>query len=246
MTDVYTIGILGGMGPEATNRLCSLITAAASPVHRDQDHIPVITFNNSSIPDRVRAVQGRIHQAMLKSFENPVPEMIRTARVLEQAGADFLIMPCNLAHYFIAEIQEAIRIPILNMVEETVRHTVSLYPQADKIGLLASTPTISAGIFERAFKSYERLVLSPDENEQEAKVMRAIYGSDGVKCGHSEKPRALLMEAAQQLKAQGAEVIIAGCTEVSLVMTQKDLSLPIVDPLQIIAGVAVKRARGIL
>lgn len=246
MTDVYTIGILGGMGPEATNQLCSLITAAASPVQRDQDHIPVITFNNSSIPDRVRAVQSCLHQATLKRFENPVPEMIRTARVLEQAGADFLLMPCNLAHFFIAEIQEAIRIPILNMVEETVRHTVSIYPQAYKIGLLASTPTINGGIFERAFKRHERIVISPDESEQEAKVMRAIYGSDGVKCGHSEKPRALLMEAAQQLKAQGAEVIIAGCTEVSLVMTQKDSPLPIIDPLQIIADVAVRKARRIL
>jgi len=245
MTDVYTIGILGGMGPEATNQLCSLVTAAANPVNRDQDHIPVITFNNSRIPDRVRAVQGSIHQASADDFENPLPEMIRTARVLEQAGADFLIMPCNLAHYFVDEIQQAIRIPILNVIEETARFAVDEHPRAYKIGLLASTPTIESGIFERAFKRYERQIISPDEDNQEEKVMRAIYGSEGIKCGHKERPRTLLTEATQHLTAQGAQLIIAGCTEVSLVLEQKDSPCPIIDPLQIIAEVAVRRARSL-
>lgn len=242
MTSVYTIGILGGMGPEATNHLCSLITAT-SPAHRDQDHIPVITFNNSRIPDRVRAVEGHIDPASAPDFENPLPEMIRTARVLEQAGANFLIMPCNLAHYFIGEIRQAIQIPILDMIEETARYTVEEHPQAYKIGLLASTPTIRSGIFARIFQNYERQVVSPDEDEQEAKVMRAIYGSEGIKCGHKERPRALLTDAANRLTARGAQVIIAGCTEVSLVMTQKDAHVPVIDPLQIIAGVAVRKAR---
>ncbi len=133
MTCVLTIGVLGGMGPEATNRLCALITAC-TPATKDQDHIPVITYNNSLILERVGAVSGRT--------ESPVPEIIRTARVLEKAGAEILLMPCNLAHHFIIEVQTSVNIPVLNMIEETVNFAVAHYPNLRNVGLLASTPTI--------------------------------------------------------------------------------------------------------
>jgi aspartate racemase len=234
MSGVSTIGVLGGMGPEATNRLCALITRL-TPVCKDQDHIPVITFNNSLIPERVGAING--------SSESPVPEMIRTARILEQAGADMLLMPCNLAHHFIAEVQREIQVPILNMIEETVRFTVTNYPNARRFGLLASTPTIKLGLYESAFARHQRIVLSPSVNDQEFKVMLAIYGPQGIKSGHKREPRTLLLEAACGLAEQGAEVIIAACTEVSLVLEAGSTPVPLVDPLEVLARVAVERAR---
>lgn len=233
MADFSTIGILGGMGPEATNKLCALITAL-TPVTRDQDHIPVITYNNPQIPDRVKAVTGE--------SESPVPEMIRTARVLEQAGADMLVMPCNLAHFYLADVQKAISIPLLDMVGETVKFTTGNYPCAQTIGMIASTPTIESGIYERAFRKHGRLLVSPDMDDQESKVMRAIYGQDGIKCGHKTKPRALLMEVGQALVAKGAEIIIAGCTEASLVMKQKNSPFIVIDPMEVVARVAVEKA----
>lgn len=234
MSNVLTIGVLGGMGPEATNQLCALITAH-TPVGRDQDHIPVITFNNSLIPGRVQAVSG--------GGVSPVPEMIRTARVLERAGADFLLMPCNLAHFFIEEVQAGVRIPLLDMIEETVKYTVERYPQCRQAGILASTPTIECGIYDRAFLKHGVRLLAPDARDQTDKVMRAIYGEDGIKCGHKTAPRALLIEAAERLIAAGAEVVIAGCTEVSLVLTPEHSPFVVIDPLEIIARVAVARAR---
>lgn len=233
MNGISTIGVLGGMGPEATNRLCALITAA-TPATRDQEHIPVITYNNSLIPERVGAISGKTM--------SPVPEMIRTAQVLEQAGADLLVMPCNLAHHFIDEVRARIRIPILNMIEETVAFVVAQYPQLQRVGLLASTPTIELGLYKNSFAKHERVVLSPAACEQETKVMEAIYGKRGIKSGYRAKPRALLMEAAQQLSAKGAELIIAGCTEVSLVLKPERMPFPVIDPLEVIARVVVERA----
>jgi len=233
MADFSMIGILGGMGPEATNQLCALITAL-TPVTRDQDHIPVITYNNPQIPDRVKAVSGE--------SESPVPEMIRTAQVLEQAGADVLLMPCNLAHFYLADVQKAICIPLLDMIQETVKFTIENYPRAQTVGIIASTPTIECGIYERAFRRHDRLLVSPDTEDQESKVMRAIYGQDGIKCGHKTRPRALLMEVGQALVAKGAEIIIAGCTEASLVMKQKNSPFIVIDPMEVVARVAVEKA----
>lgn len=233
MGDFSTIGILGGMGPEATNQLCALITAL-TPVSKDQDHIPVITYNNPRIPNRVRAIAG--------SGESPLPEMIRTAQVLEQAGARLLLMPCNLAHFYLNDIQQAIQIPLLNMVEETVKFTVENYPDCRTIGIIASTPTIECDIYGKVFRRYDRLLLSPDGDDQTNRVMRAIYGPSGIKRGYKTGPRALLKEVAQRLVTRGAEIILAGCTEASLVMKQRRSPFTVIDPMEVIARIAVERA----
>jgi aspartate racemase len=233
MNEPLTIGILGGMGPEATNRLCALITAL-TPARGDQEHVPVITYNNPRIPDRVRGVYG--------GGESPVPELVRTARVLEDAGADMILMPCNLAHFFIKEIQSAVRVPLLDMVEETVGFVVERHPLCRGAGLLASSPTIRCRLFDDPFRRHGVEVLVPNDEEQESKVMAAIYGPEGIKSGRKERPRALLKDAAQSLAAAGACVVIAGCTEVPLVLSQADVSVPVVDPLEVIAGVAVRLA----
>lgn len=234
MTGVSTIGVLGGMGPEATNRLCALITAY-TPAAGDQDHIPVITYNNSLIPKRVGAIGGQT--------ASPLPEMIRTARILEQAGAEMLLMPCNLAHHFIDEVRAGVSIPVLNMIEETVNFAAAQYPHLCRVGLLASTPTIELGLYEKSFAEHGRVVLSPPVREQESQVMEAIYGTRGIKSGYKTQPRALLMEAAQGLIARGAELIIAGCTEISLVLKPgRRVPFPIIDPLVVMARVAVERA----
>src|SRR5919107_5291366 len=233
MNEPLTIGVLGGMGPEATNRLCALITAL-TPARRDQDHVPVITYNNPRIPDRVRGVYG--------GGESPVTELVRTARVLEDAGADVIVMPCNLAHFFLGDIRRAVRAHVLDLIEETVGFVVARHPLCRGAGLLASTPTLRCRLYDEPFRRHGVEVIAPGDEEQEGKVMRAIYGPEGIKSGRKEGPRALLRDAAQSLAAAGACVIIAGCTEVPLVLSQADVGAPVVDPLEVIAGVAVRLA----
>jgi len=233
MSAKKTIGILGGMGPEATNKLCEQILSL-TPAEKDQDHIPVIVHNNPRIPDRTGAI--------LYGGENPVPEMVRTAQQLEAIGADFLIMPCNTAHYFIEDIQKEINIPLLNMIDETVTFVQEHYPDTKKIGLLATTGTVKAGVYKQPFKKWEIDVIVPSDGIQNSLVMEAIYGEQGIKAKHKTKPRNLLEKAALQLIKKGADVIIAGCTEIPLVLKQQQLNFVILDPSRILAEAAVRVA----
>lgn len=132
------IGILGGMGPEATIDLFYKIIKL-TPAEKDQDHLRIIIDNNPKIPDRIAAILGK--------GEDPLPVLQETARNLEKAGADFIIIPCNTAHYFLSSIQESIKIPILNMIEETAKETQKRIPQIQKVGLLASIGVYETKIY---------------------------------------------------------------------------------------------------
>src|SRR5208337_1505190 len=99
MSQKMTIGILGGMGPEATIDLFTKIVHS-TPVSRDQDHLRLIIDNNPGIPDRQKAI--------LENGPSPATMLIKTAKNLAVAGADFIVMPCNTAHYWIQEIRKAV------------------------------------------------------------------------------------------------------------------------------------------
>jgi aspartate racemase len=228
-----TIGIIGGMGPDATNRLCELITLL-TPARTDQAHIPVITFNNSAIPSRV--------DALFHGGPSPLPELIRTARILEAAGADFLLMPCNTAHIYLEELQLAVTVPIVNMIEATVRHAIERYPRVDSVGVLGSTPTLKTGLYHKCFAKFGRSVVVPDEVVQIEMVMASIFGDNGIKAGRREQPKADLLRAGMHLHEKGAQVVIAGCTEISLVLTTAKTPFEIIDPLEVLANLAVDRA----
>jgi aspartate racemase len=225
-----TIGILGGLGPEATAELFLRIIKA-TPAKRDQDHIPIIIFNNPKVPDRTAAI--------LYGGENPLPELIRTARLLEKAGADFIIMPCNTAHYYYEELKSSVKIPFFNMIELTAEYVSKFYPEIKLVGLLATTGTVKTGLYQKVFGKYGVEILVPDDEDQKL-VMSGIY--DGVKAGNLEFGRKLLIDVASKLISKGAELIILGCTEVSVVIRSGDLKVPVVDPLQVLAEESVKYA----
>lgn len=226
------IGVIGGMGPAATNDLCTRITAA-TPAKRDQDHLEVITFNNPNVPDRTAAI--------LTGSEDPLPAMLRTAQVLEKAGASFLVMPCNTAHHYHAQLQEQLSTPLVHMIEETAAAARKQVPDARYAGLLATSGTIGAGIYVDPFKKQGFDIIASTSNNQETLVMEAIYA---IKAGESERPRQLLLEAGRHLIDAGAQLLIAGCTEIPLVLEDGMASVPIINPTQILAEVAVVRAIG--
>jgi aspartate racemase len=225
------IGILGGMGPLATADLFRRIVEK-TPAKRDQDHPRVIIYNNPKIPDRTAFILGR--------GEDPRPELIASARKLEECGADFIIMPCNTAHYFAGDIQRAIRIPLVSMIEETAESIQKMGLRT--VGLLATTGTILGGVYQSALKKRNIKLILPSEEEQEL-VMEAIYR--GIKAGNLKLGRELLLKVAKKLEKRGVEGIIAGCTEVSIVLKSKDLHVPLIDPMEVIAEKAVKIAMGI-
>ena len=220
-----TIGILGGMGPEATAYLFRLIIALTK-VERDQDHIPIIVFNNPKIPDRSAAIKGE--------GPSPLPALIEGARLLEKAGADMILMPCVTAHYFYKEIVTHIRVPFLHLLEETRAHMQEEYRQVKKVGLLASTGTIQSRLFQELFAGTGVEILVPDRENQDL-LMNALYQKEGVKSGFKEYPRKMIFQVLQHLVRQNLEAVIAGCTEIPLVLEQSDLDIPFIDPLRVMA-----------
>lgn len=225
------IGILGGMGPEATVELLRRLLVA-TPAECDQDHIHVLVDNNPKIPDRTAAI--------LKGGESPLPMMIKGARTLERAGAHVLVIPCNTAHHWLADLQKAVSIPIIDMINETTSLIAAHRPPLRKIGLLATAGTLNTGLYQRALARKGISVLVPPLKE-ESQIMDAIHR---IKAGdHTVKDD--VVAVAHHLMDEGAKGIILGCTELSLVVEEGDLPCPLFDPLSILARLAVQWAREI-
>jgi len=228
-----TIGILGGMGPEAGASFLERIireTAAG----RDQDHAPVILYSVPQVPDRTRAI--------LHGGPSPVPALRRGLRALRAAGADFAVMPCVTAHHFYARILSGSPLPLLSLVDETVAAVRRMKPAPKTVGIIATTGTVRSEVLARAFAAAGIEVLVPSARDQE-KVMTAIYGKKGIKAGvTSGPPREILLGIAAGLVRRGARAVVAGCTEVPLALRAGDLPVPLIDPLTAGARAAVRRS----
>ncbi len=224
------IGIIGGMGPEASADFYMKITKRTK-VEKDQDHFHVIVDSNPKIPDRTGAI--------LYGGPSPVPEIIKTARRLGQMDVDVACIPCMTSHYFFEEIQAAVDYPILNVISETAAYIASHFPAVSKVGVLATSGTVAMKIFDKYLTDVD--VIYPSPGTQEGQVMEAIYGKKGIKAGFLEGfPVAQLVTASEELEEKGAELIIMGCTEIGLALQQHHVSLPLVDPLE----VAIQRLIG--
>jgi aspartate racemase len=225
-----TIGILGGMGPEATADLFYRIIKT-TPVERDQDHFHVIIDSNPNIEDRTPAITG--------SGPSPLPLMIESGKNLEVAGSDFLIMPCNTAHFFYDDLQKELGVPLLHMIKLCVDYTSIKYPRVKKVGLLATDGTIASKLYHDAYKNKGIVTITPS-NESQSHVMDTIYKS--IKKGNLEKGKEVLLRVANELIDVGIDALVCGCTEVSIVLNNSDMCLPLIDPLQILAEEAIKIA----
>ena len=225
-----TIGIIGGMGPLATADLFRKIVCHTK-ASCDQAHIPILIDNNTAIPDRTAA--------LLYGGEDPLPQMKKSARWLEQGGADCLIMPCNTAHNYHAALQKEVSIPILNMIELTCE--ALKVRGIDCVGLLATTGTVQTGIYQSIADRYGIRLFTPDETGQAA-VMDMIYR--GVKAGAGEYDTSVVESAVNNLFSAGAQTMILGCTELPLAAELYHLTFQAVDPTLELAKGAIRFAGG--
>ena len=228
-----TIGVLGGMGPEAGAAFFERIiheTAAG----RDQDHPPVVLYSLPQIPDRTAAI--------LHGGRDPVPALRRGMAVLGRAGADFAVMSCISAHYFLPRLVPRSPLPVISLIDETVAAIKIMKPAPQTIGLLATDGTVRTGIFARAFEAAGIAVLTPPSRAQ-ARLMTAIYGQKSIKAGFTQGPaREVILEVARGLIRRGAGAVLAGCTEIPLVLGPTDIPVPLVDPMTAGARAAVRRS----
>lgn len=231
-----TIGILGGMGPEATIDLFTKIVRGTR-VRKDQDHLRILIDNNPKVPDRTLAIQGR--------GPSPLPLLIQGGKLLERAGADFIAIPCVTAHHFYPNLQEELGIPILHIADETMKYIHTRMKGIYKIGLIATTGTVDAGLFQKGFSHSHIDLTLPSPRIQKNQVMEAIYGKKGIKAiGPSLYSKRLIHRTCKALIEQGTQAILAGCTEIPLVLKEGELSIPIIDPIIILARASVERAGG--
>ncbi len=218
-----TIGILGGMGPAATVELFRRIVLK-TPAHCDQDHIPIVIDSNPQIPDRGPFI--------LESGPDPRPALCRSARRLERMGASFIVMPCNTAHFFLPYLQKAVRIPFIDMIAETAQ--VITEPV---VGLLATETTVRTRLYHTACAPYGIEIITPSPEDQ-ARLMEIIYA---IKGGRFNLALGRDLRAiAARLRQRGADAIVVGCTELSLVA--REINGPLYDALDVLADVAVRRA----
>jgi aspartate racemase len=230
-----TIGILGGMGPEATAYFFQLIVNNTLSA-RDQDHIPVIVFNEPQIPDRTEAI--------LRGGPSPLPFLVRGVENLRRAGAAFAILPCVSAHFFYPALAARSPIPVVHLIEETVQEVRKLRPRIGKVGLIATTGTVRSRLFHDAFEKAGIEVRAPNARVQK-RLMDAIYGKKGIKAGVTAgPPRKVIQEVAAALVRSGAQAVVAGCTEVPLVLKADDLPVPLIEPMNIGARACIRKAGG--
>lgn len=201
-----TVGVLGGMGAEATVDFMTRVIAA-TPVSCDQEHIRMLVDHNPGIPDRHAAIAG--------TGADIGPELAAMARGLEAAGADFLVMVCNTAHAYTEAVRAAVRIPFVSIVD-VVMAVVAEHP-ARTVGIMAADGCLQAGLYQRALAAVGREPLLWTAAEQE-RFMALLWRIKAGERGH--EVRAGLQGLAASLEFAGAELLLAGCTEIPLVLEQ--------------------------
>ena len=226
-----TVGIIGGMGPEATVDLMRRIIQA-TPANDDQDHLRLLVDNNPKVPSRIKAlIDG--------SGEDPAPVLVQMARDLERWGADFLAIPCNTAHHFHPAVQAAVGVPVLNMIELTAGRIRQETPDVRKVGVLASTAVIRTDLYGESFARRGVEVVHPGDKSQD-QVLAAIRAIKAQT--FSSASLDALNRAVDDLIAREAEVILIACTELSVIAKKLQLSVATCDSAQVLAEAIVAEA----
>jgi aspartate racemase len=225
-----TVGVIGGMGPAATLDFCARVLAL-TPAQVDQDHLRLLVDNNPKVPDRNRAIAGE--------GPSPAPVLAAMARGLDLAGAELLVMPCNAAHAFVGAVLEASDLPFVDIIKSTVDATRETVPQARTVGVLGSSGCLDAELYQAAFATFGIAVEVP-ETESRERFMALLYA---IKRGETDAAaKAGMIAVAHDLIARGAEAIVAGCTEVPLVLDAGDLPVPLIDSTDALAKATIAAA----
>ena len=230
--DDKVVGVIGGMGPDATVDFMSRVLAA-TPAGQDQDHVRMVVEHNPRIPSRQLAMRGE--------GENPGPVMAAMAARLESAGADFIVMPCNLAHAWQGDIVAATGIPFVSIIDESVKSALCRSGDESAIGLMTTPGCFEAGLYQQALSDAGRplIMQTPDELAETMVLVERIKAGD--------RSRAVadgLRGIADSLIGRGAKVIIAACTEFPLVLNESMFAVAFVSSTDVLARKTVALALG--
>ena len=225
-----TVGVIGGLGPLATLDFFERILRRTRAV-REQDHLRILIDNNTKVPDRNAFWRGE--------GPSPGPALAASAKGLQEAGAEVIVMACNTTHAWEADIRAAISVPFISIIDVTIEAVADLRPEA--VGVLAVDACLTAGLYQDGLKKagLRAVLLNADSQKT---FMELIYR---IKSGDSgEVVRRAMATLARKLEAQGAEVIIAGCTEIPIVLTAEDIEGELVSSTDVLVERTIVFAGG--
>lgn len=223
------IGVLGGMGPEATIYFMQQVVDAVA-ARDDADHIPLLVDNNTQVPSRIKAI-------LEGGGEDPGPVLAQMARGLVGAGAEALVMPCNTAHYYAGQVAAATDVPFLNMIDLSCAEAARIAP-GGKVGLLGSPALQQVGVFETALAGAGLTPVYAAEQGRALATIRSIKAQ-----GPSEFAAHTLTDICTRMVTDGADVICICCTEFSLLAAEIDAKVPMFDALQVLVNATVEYSR---
>ena len=220
------LGILGGMGPQATQVFYQRILDRTDAA-RDQDHVPTLILSDTGMPDRTAAILGG-------DAEGCYARLLADARLLEGAGCTVLAIPCNTSHYFVDRLQAEIGAPILHMIRLTAQAMAASGRR--RVGVLATDGTIQTGLYQAECAALGLETVTPDAPTQ-ALVMQIIY--DEIKRGE-QGSREKFAAIDRFLRRAGCDGAILGCTELSVYRIWHGLPAFYTDAMEILAERAIQ------
>lgn len=223
-----TIGVLGGMGPEASSNLYSKIIKYAQHKYgavQDFDYPPIIIY---SLPLFGFDETGIVDEKVAKK------QLIDGVKKLESAGCDLIIIACNTVHSYYQEMQSAVKVPIFNIIEETKKRVIKFGYK--KVGLFASESTNKLKLYQNRFADSNIEVISPNSEQQKIlnRVIEHVMGGN-----QKTEDIIFLKDIARDYIRQGAEAIVMGCTEIPLAINQAHTDIKLFDTIEIIVQCAV-------
>jgi aspartate racemase len=225
------IGIIGGMGPEATVLLMSRIIAATR-ASDDADHVPMFVDNNPQVPSRIKAL-------IEKTGEDPGPVIAEMARGLEAQGAEALAMPCNTAHHYADLIRAAVSIPFIDMVWLSRERIIVDTAPGARIGILASPAVRMVSIFDKALEGSGRIPVYLGDDAPILALIRHIK-----KHGPDASARTAMTLVCEAMLREGADLLLVACSELSLVADAAPAGARCLDTLDVLAAACIAFSSG--
>jgi aspartate racemase len=224
-----TVGIIGGLGPETTSEF--YLDIVFSCQRREKTARPAVIISSVPLPYQIE--EDAIAQNV--GIERIRPFLIKEAQRLENAGADFVVMPCNSLHVFIDEIRKSVSVPVLSIIEETVKFLKknNFY----KVGIVSTSATIKNKLYENAFDVNDIGYETPDDFQQ-AKLGKYILNL--VTGQQNNSDREGLIQIINDFENKNVDCVVLACTDLQLLMP-KHPSLKIFDTMKILADATVDK-----
>jgi aspartate racemase len=201
------LGILGGMGPAASAEYITRLIQQTQATC-DQEHIPFVLWNEPRTPDRSTSLRN--------GDDRPLPYLLQGIQVLKDAGCNFIVIPCNTAHFWYDELIK-FRVPIIHIVDSVAYSLCDADVNSGTIGIMGTQATIELGLYQNHLTDWNCIV--PTQDEMDNIVQPAI---DLVKAGDMVKSHTMLMSVVDSLIARGARAVVLGCTEIPLAVRENN------------------------